>query len=128
MLDLYTRTAILRLLKEGHGVRTIAKSLRLSRNAVRDVVRSGIAEVPDLEREERLNKSLDLVRTSMASRAIARMAIDAVATASVRPSTKARSSMAASAPLRTRPHSRLIHALAADPPRCIRRDLFGHSN
>ena len=62
MLDLYTRAAILRLLKEGHGVRTIAKALRLSRNAIRDVVRSGVAEVPELDREERLNKSLDLVR------------------------------------------------------------------
>jgi len=50
-------------LKEGHGVRTIAKALRLSRNAVRDVVRSGVVEVPELEREERLNKSLDLVRS-----------------------------------------------------------------
>jgi hypothetical protein len=63
MLDLYTRTAILRLTKEGHGVRTIAKALRLSRNAVRDVIRSGAVEVPAIEREERLRNSLDLVRS-----------------------------------------------------------------
>ncbi len=62
MLDLYTRTAILRLSKEGHGVRTIARALRLSRNAVRDVVRSGIATVPEIERDGLLSDSLDRVR------------------------------------------------------------------
>jgi transposase len=62
MLDLYTRTAILRLAEEGHGVRSIAKALKLSRNAVREVIRSGVAEVPALERDERLSHSLDVVR------------------------------------------------------------------
>jgi transposase len=62
MLDLYTRTAILRLSQQGHGLRPISKALGLSRNAVRDVVRSGQAEVPSLEREEHLSASLPLVR------------------------------------------------------------------
>lgn len=62
MLDLYTRTAILRLSKEGHGTRAIAKTLDLSRNAVRDVIRDGDVEVPSIEREERLSGSLELVR------------------------------------------------------------------
>lgn len=62
MLDLYTRTAILQLEKQGHGVRAIAKTLSLSRNAVREVVRSGQVAVPDLERDERLSQSLNLIR------------------------------------------------------------------
>lgn len=63
MLDLYTRTAILRLSKEGHGSIKIAKALSLSRNVVRKVIRAGQAEVPSYEREERLTASLALVRT-----------------------------------------------------------------
>lgn len=35
MLDLETRTAILRLHREGHGSRRIARALGVSRNAVR---------------------------------------------------------------------------------------------
>jgi len=62
MLDLYTRTAILRLSKEGHGGRSIARALRLSRNAVRDVIRQGVVDVPTQEREQKLGESLDLVR------------------------------------------------------------------
>lgn len=63
MLDLYTRTAILRMSKEGHGSIKIAKALGLSRNAVRKVIRSGQVEVPGLEREEMLTGSLELVRS-----------------------------------------------------------------
>ena len=62
MLDLYTRTAILRMSKEGHGSIKIAKTLGLSRNAVRKVIRSGQVEVPGLERDEMLTGSLELVR------------------------------------------------------------------
>jgi transposase len=54
MLDQDTRTAILRLRREGHGIRTIARHMRISRNAVRRVLHSGTAEVPALEREESL--------------------------------------------------------------------------
>src|SRR3989304_521476 len=63
MLDLYTRTAILRLSKEGHGARTIARSLGLSRNAGGDVIRQNVVDVPALERDERLGESLDVVRS-----------------------------------------------------------------
>ncbi len=44
-------------------MRAIARTLGLSRNAVRDVIRSGQAEVPALERDESLSSSLDIVRT-----------------------------------------------------------------
>ncbi|HEX7480982.1 MAG TPA: IS21 family transposase [Polyangiales bacterium] len=63
MLDLYTRTAILRLAQQGHSHRTIARTLKLSRNAVRQVLRSGAREVPSLERQELLSAHLDAVRT-----------------------------------------------------------------
>jgi hypothetical protein len=43
-------------------VRTIAQALGLSRNAVRDVIRSGIATVPELVRDGLLSDSLDRVR------------------------------------------------------------------
>lgn len=62
MLELETRTAILRLHAEGHGARTIARALRVSRNAVRKVLRSGEAEVPALERATDLDPHLMRVR------------------------------------------------------------------
>jgi transposase len=62
MLDLDTRTAILRLAAEGHGVRTITRILNLSRGAVRKVLRSSVAEVPALERDEKLAPHLERVR------------------------------------------------------------------
>ena len=43
MLDESTRAAILRLRSEGHGARTIARVLHISRGAVRDVVADGTA-------------------------------------------------------------------------------------
>lgn len=43
-------------------MRSIARALKLSRNTVREVIRSGVAEVPALERDERLRNSLDVVR------------------------------------------------------------------
>ncbi len=61
MLDLETRTAILRLHREGHGLRTIARALKVSRNAVRRVLASGRAEVPRLERPEQLGPHIELV-------------------------------------------------------------------
>src|SRR5690606_7926340 len=68
MLDLDTRTAILRLSAEGHGVRAITRSLKLSRGAVRKVLRSGVAEVPALERDEILDDHLARVRELHGSR------------------------------------------------------------
>src|SRR6266498_3672568 len=52
MLDQTTRAAILRLRLEGHGSRSIATALGISRNAVREVLRAGTAEVPRLVRPE----------------------------------------------------------------------------
>lgn len=62
MLDHETRTAILRLHREGHGLRKIARALSVSRNAVRRVLRSGAADVPKLERNEQLSEHLDRIR------------------------------------------------------------------
>lgn len=62
MLDRDTRSAILRLRREGHGVRTIARSVRVSRNAVRRVLAHGTPEVPALEREERLGPHLARIK------------------------------------------------------------------
>jgi len=53
MLDETTRTAILKLHEAGHGIRTIARALGVSRGAVRTVLRLGTAEVPRLVRPER---------------------------------------------------------------------------
>jgi transposase len=52
MLDQATRMAILRLREEGHGTRAIAKMLGISRGAAMEVIRSGSAEVPRIERPE----------------------------------------------------------------------------
>jgi transposase len=62
MLDLETRTAILKLHRTGHGTKSIAKVLRVSRSAVQRVVRSGEAEVPSLVRDELLGDHVDRVR------------------------------------------------------------------
>ena len=62
MLALNTRIAILRLREEGCGSKRIAKDLGISRNAVRGVFRSGQAEVPTLERAERLTPHVDRIR------------------------------------------------------------------
>jgi transposase len=62
MLDLDTRTAILRLHAAGHGKRTIAEALNISRNAVRRVLRSGQSAVPRLERPEQLGPHVDVIR------------------------------------------------------------------
>jgi len=53
MLDEAKRTAILKLCEEGHGARTIAGSLGLSRNAVKRVLASKIARPPKLARTEK---------------------------------------------------------------------------
>jgi transposase len=62
VLDLETRTAILRLRREGHGIKRIARALGLSPNSVRSVLRSGEAEVPALQRDERLVPHVERVR------------------------------------------------------------------
>lgn len=62
MLDRDTRAVILRLHREGYGSRRIAQGVGVSRNAVRDVIRSGQVEVPALERPEQLAKHRARVR------------------------------------------------------------------
>jgi len=62
MLDLDTRRAILQLKALGHGVRPIARTLRISRNSVREVLAQGTAEVPALAREQICDSHLDLLR------------------------------------------------------------------
>jgi transposase len=53
MLDEETRAAILTLNKKGLAIRRIARTLGISRAAVRTVLQSGIAEVPRIERAEK---------------------------------------------------------------------------
>ena len=53
MLDQSVRTAILELRERGLSVRRIARTLKVSRGAVRDVIKSGSAEVPQLELAEK---------------------------------------------------------------------------
>jgi transposase len=53
LLDQSIRTAILALHKKGLGIRNIARTMKLSRGAVRDVLRDGTAEVPRPPRAEK---------------------------------------------------------------------------
>jgi transposase len=53
MLDQSTRAAILKLQQQGHSIRGIARTLRVSRGSVREVLRSGTEVVPTLVREEK---------------------------------------------------------------------------
>ena len=54
MKDRDTRTAILALAAAGHGKRTIAKALSVSRNTVREVLKLGTSGVPSPDRPELL--------------------------------------------------------------------------
>ena len=63
MLEQAVRQAILELHRRGQGVRPIARALRISRAAVRDVLRRGSAEVPRLARPEKaLDHREDILR------------------------------------------------------------------
>lgn len=62
MLDLDTRRAVLQLKALGHGVRTTARTLKISRHSVREVLRAGSAEVPAIEREQLGTPHLDILR------------------------------------------------------------------
>jgi transposase len=59
MLDETTRAAVLRLRQQGHGTRSIAHALGVSRGSVKDVLKSGSAEVPGLERPEKADPFRD---------------------------------------------------------------------
>jgi len=62
VLDVDTRTAVLRLRAEGHGIRTIARVVGISRNAVRRILKSGRAEVPEIERSSKADDHADWIR------------------------------------------------------------------
>ena len=53
MLDQSTRAAILKLQQQGHSIRGMARAMKLSRGAVRQVLRSGTEWVPHLVRAEK---------------------------------------------------------------------------
>jgi Mu transposase, C-terminal domain len=53
MLDEKIRATILTLHGQGHGIRAIARTLKISRGAVRDVLASNSTEVPMLDRREK---------------------------------------------------------------------------
>lgn len=55
MLPLETRVAILRLRKQGHGSRFIARAVGAARDSVKRVLASGAAEVPRIERPDQLS-------------------------------------------------------------------------
>jgi hypothetical protein len=61
MLDQSTRAAILKLRQHGHSIRGIARALKLSRGAVREVLRSGTEVVPTLVREEKATPYRDQI-------------------------------------------------------------------
>ena len=62
MLDQSVRSAILELHRQGNGTRAIARALRVSRWAVREVIRCGTAEVPRRARPEKADASEDAIR------------------------------------------------------------------
>lgn len=62
MLDAQTRAAILRLRREGHGQRFIARTVGVSRISVKRVLASGQDEPTPKERPVALDPHLDLVR------------------------------------------------------------------
>lgn len=62
MLDKDTRAAILRLAQAGHGIKPIARTLKVSRQAVREVLRSRSSQVPVIRREQKAQQHLDTIR------------------------------------------------------------------
>lgn len=67
MLDLDTRAAILKLAEQGHGKKTIARWVGVSKNTVKKVLKDGQAEVPPLQRAESLDPHLYRIRELHAS-------------------------------------------------------------
>ena len=61
MLDQATRSVILELRRRGHGVRQIARTLQISRGAVRKVLSASSAQVPRIEREEKAEPYRDQI-------------------------------------------------------------------
>lgn len=67
MLDEQMRAAVLRLHRDGHGIRRIARAVGASRNTVRRVLKLGSPAVPPVERPSGLDEHLELVRELYAS-------------------------------------------------------------
>ncbi len=67
MLDEETRTAVLKLRERGHGIRPIARTLRISRQAVRDVIEAGSARPPAVARAEAAEPFRDEILAQYAS-------------------------------------------------------------
>jgi transposase len=63
MLDKDMRTAILALSRKGLSPRRIARELKVSRNSVRRVLKSGTAEVSSVERGSQLDEHLEEIRS-----------------------------------------------------------------
>jgi len=61
MLDQSTRAAILKLREQGHSIRGIARAVKRSRGAVRDVLRSATESVPSLIRSEKATPYRDQI-------------------------------------------------------------------
>jgi transposase len=61
MLDSETRGAILRLHEKGHGIRAIARALKISRNSVKTVLRQGSSQVPELNRPSAAEPQRELI-------------------------------------------------------------------
>ncbi len=61
MLERDERIAIFELRSKGHGIRSIARNLKVSKNTVRKVLTSESREVPALERKEFLEKYQELI-------------------------------------------------------------------
>jgi transposase len=61
MLDEHLRVAVLELAKKGFGTRRIARALKISRNAVRDILAGGETNVPVIIRPEKAEPYRDLI-------------------------------------------------------------------
>ncbi len=66
MLDKQTRSAILRLRREGHSLRRISRLLSLSRDSVRKVVRIGSDEPPIIHRPRKLDAHRERIAQMLA--------------------------------------------------------------
>jgi transposase len=62
MLDRDTRQAVLELKQKGHGIRTIARVLKIDRKSVKRILESGAVAVPELDRPQKADPFLDRIR------------------------------------------------------------------
>jgi transposase len=61
MLDLDTRKAIFKLRGKGHGFKAIGRVLKISKNSVKEVLRTGQQEVPKQERGDQATAHVDSI-------------------------------------------------------------------